>query len=111
MERRNTRSTSILHEGSDAQFWAAQPNPIQIERGHAEAVALARATTRTRAGVTAEGEIRGTEVSPTRGDVRPSETQGVTGDPTRDLQSSREGQLGHADENICDGGRHILLHR
>ena len=59
MERRNTRSTSIPHEGSDAQFWAAQPNPTQIERGHAEAVALARAATRTRADGTIEDEVRG----------------------------------------------------
>ena len=111
MERRNTRSTSIPHEGSDAQFWAAQPNPIQIERGHAEAVALARAATRTIADVAVEAEMRGTEVNPTRRDVRPSETQGLTGDPTWDVQTPREGSTGHTDENIRNGRRHILLHR
>ena len=58
MERRNTRSGSVPHEGTDAQFWAAQPNPRQIERGHAEAVALARAATRTTE-VPTDGDARG----------------------------------------------------
>ena len=64
MERRSTRSGSIPHEGTDAQFWAAQPNPIQIERGHAEAVALARAATRTTTEAVTDGDVRGRVVNP-----------------------------------------------
>ena len=42
-----TRSQQGLqHEGTEADFWATLPNPMQIERGQAEAISLARAATR-----------------------------------------------------------------
>ena len=41
--RRQTRSTGAWrHEQSDAQFWSNQPDPLQIERGQAEAIHLVR---------------------------------------------------------------------
>ena len=81
MERRNTRSNSIPHDGPDAQFWAAQPDPSLIERGQAEAVALTRVATRTAVEPTTE-----------RGTQGPSGTQDATSDSMRRVQSPGETQ-------------------
>ena len=92
MERRSTRSNSIPHDGTDAQFWAAQPNPRQIERGHAEAVALTRVATRTTMEVVVEGDVRSLEVNPVREDTLPNEVRGLTSAPTQEPQPPGEGQ-------------------
>ena len=81
MDRRNTRSNSLPREGSDAQFWAAQPDPSQIERGHVEAVALTRAATRTAPQMAAENRVQGQ-----------NQTQGRVDNPIQDPQTPEEGQ-------------------
>ena len=92
MEQRSTRSNSIPHEGTDAQFWAPQPNPRQIERGHAEAVALTRVATRTTTEVVVEGDVRSREVNPVTEDTLPSKVRGLTSTPTQEPQPPGEGQ-------------------
>ena len=79
MERRNTRSNSIPHDGSEAQFWAVQPDPSQIERGHAEAVA--RATSE----VTGEGTRQSQNQTQIRTDIPTQDFQSPEGSQ-RDLQ-------------------------
>ena len=91
MERRSTRSSSIPHEGTDAQFWAAQPNPRQIERGHAEAVALTRVATRTMTQPVVEGDVRSREVD-SRENTLPNEVRGTADTSAQQLQLPREGQ-------------------
>ena len=86
MERRSTRSNSIPHDGTDAQFWAAQPNPRQIERGHAEAVALTRVATRTTAELVVEDEVRSREVN------SQNEERGTTNASTQEPQPPGGGQ-------------------
>ena len=91
MERRSTRSNSIPHEGTEAQFWAAQPNPMQIERGHAEAVALTRVATRTMGNETAEDGMRGQETNVTRENTQQNVTREQANGPTQE-QLPREYQ-------------------
>ena len=40
--RRQTRSTRRRGSQTDAQFWSNQPDPLLIERGHADAIRLVR---------------------------------------------------------------------
>ena len=91
MERRSTRSSSIPHEGTDAQFWAAQPNPRQIERGHAEAVALTRVATRTTTQPVVEGDVHSREVD-SRENTLPIEVRGTADTSAQQLQLPGEGQ-------------------
>ena len=86
MDRRNTRSNSIPHDGTDAQFWAAQPNPRQIERGHAEAVALTRAATRTTIDTAVEENVQST----VREELPPNEMQEARDDAGQTSHSMEE---------------------
>ena len=86
-----TQEVIVFHM-TDAQFWAAQPNPRQIERGHTEVVALTRVATRTTMDAAVEGDVRSREVNPVREDTLPNETQGLTSGPTQEPQPPREGQ-------------------
>ena len=92
MERRNTRSNSVPHEGTEAQFWAAQPNPMQIERGHAEAVALTRASTRITTETTGGESAQNQEVDPLREAMLQNGMQGMLDGPTQEPYSSGEEQ-------------------
>ena len=93
MERRNTRSNSIPHEGMEAQFWAVQPNPMQIERGHAEAMALTRAATRTTGDAMVNDNIRGQETNMTGENVPSNVAQGQVNGPVQEPQLPRDDQL------------------
>ena len=61
--RRQTRSTRRRGSQTDAQFWSNQPDPLLIERGHADAIRLVRSTVNTASGTTAANEP--TEVNAT----------------------------------------------
>ena len=61
--RRQTRSTRRQGSQTDAQFWSNQPDPLLIERGHADAIRLVRSTVNTASGTTAANEP--TEVNAT----------------------------------------------
>ena len=54
--RRQTRSTRRRGSQTDAQFWSNQPDPLLIERGHADAIRLVRSTVNTASGTTAANE-------------------------------------------------------
>ena len=61
--RRQTRSTRRRGSQTDAQFWSNQPDPLLIERGHADAIRLVRSMVNTASGTTAANEP--TEVNAT----------------------------------------------
>ena len=61
--RRQTRSTRRRGSQTDAQFWSNQPDPLLIERGHADAIRLVRSTVNTASDTTAANEP--TEVNAT----------------------------------------------
>ena len=42
--RRQTRSSRRQGQQTDTQFWSNQPDPVLIERGHADAIRLVRST-------------------------------------------------------------------
>ena len=54
--RRQTRSTQRRGPQTDAQFWSNQPDPLLIERGHADAIRLVRSMVNTASGATAANE-------------------------------------------------------
>ena len=54
--RRQTRSTRRRESQTDAQFWSNQPDPLLIERGHADAIRLVRSTVNIASGTTAANE-------------------------------------------------------
>ena len=96
MERRSTRSNSIPHDGTDAQFWAAQPNPRQIERGHAEAVALTRVAMRTMTEGTVEDDVRNWELNTVLSETQqriPATEEGAsfsTGDISSEVNTTKQ---------------------
>ena len=61
--RRQTRSSRRRGSQTDAQFWSNQPDPLLIERGHADAIRLVRSMVNTASGTTAANEL--TEVNAT----------------------------------------------
>ena len=54
--RRQTRCTRRRGSQTDAQFWSNQPDPLLIERGHADAIRLVRSTVNTASGTIAANE-------------------------------------------------------
>ena len=88
------------HEGTDAQFWAAQPNPIQIERGHAKAIALARVATRTTTEVVTDGDVRSRVVDPRENTPR----NGVQGTVNTTAQAPEGIQQEQQRAQMTEGG-------
>ena len=67
---------------------------MQIERGHAEAVALARAATRTTTETIGGESVRNQEMNPIREDTPLNGMQGLIDGLTQEPHSTREGQQG-----------------
>ena len=57
--RRQKRSSRRQEQQRDAQFWSNQPDPVQIERGQADAIQLVRSTVNSTPGAAPVNEPAG----------------------------------------------------